>query len=78
MVATNCSPGALRAAGLLKDLQGVQESVVVSVVCPLGAAQAVLDRFQGAESRTPRADLLRSRRAAARKAVAATRETLNG
>lgn len=78
MVATDGSPDALRAAGLLNDLPGVQEIVVVSVVRPLGAAQAVLDRFQGAESRTMRADLLRSRRAAARKAIAATLEVLKG
>ncbi len=78
MVATDGSPDALRAADLVKDLPGVQEIVVVSVVRPLGAAQAVLDRFQGAESRTMRADLLRSRRAAARKALAMTLEILKG
>lgn len=78
MVATDGSPDALRAAGLVKDLPGVQEIVVVSVVRPLGAAQAVLDRFQSAESRAMRADLLRSRRAAARRAIAVTVEALKG
>lgn len=78
MVATDGSPDALRAVGLVKDLPGVQEIVVVSVVRPLGAAQAVLDRFQSAESRAMRADLLRSRRAAARKAIAVTVEALKG
>jgi len=78
MVATDGSPEALRAAGLVEDLPVVQEIVVVSFVRPLGAAQAVLDRFQRAESRAMRADLLRSRRAAARKAIAVTREALKG
>lgn len=78
MVATDGSPDALRAAGLVKDLPGVQEIVVVSVVRPLGAAQAVLDRFQSVESRAMRADLLRSRRAAARRAIAVTVEALKG
>jgi nucleotide-binding universal stress UspA family protein len=78
LLATDGSPDALRAAGLVRDLTGVREIVVVCVVRPLGAAQAVLDRFQSDESRTMRADLLRSRRAAARKAIAETVERLAG
>ena len=56
----------------------MREIVVVSVVRPLGAALAVLDRFQSDESRTMRADLLRSRRAATRKAIADTLEVMKG
>lgn len=78
MVATDGSPDALRAAGLVKDLPGVREIIVVCVVRPLGVAQAVLDRFQRGESRTMRAGLLRSRRSAARKAIAETLERLQG
>ena len=78
MLATDGSPDALRAAGLVRDLPGVREIVVVCVVRPLGAAQAVLDRFQHDESRTMRVDLLRSRRAVARKAIADTVEVLKG
>jgi len=44
MLATDGSPDALRAAGLIRDLPGVREIVVVCVVRPLGAAQAVLAR----------------------------------
>ena len=78
MVATDGSPDALRAAGLVKDLPGVREIIVVSVVRPLGAAQVVLDRFQRGESRTMQAGLLRSRRSASRKAIAETLERLQG
>ncbi len=78
MLATDGSSDARRAAGLVSELPGVREIVVVSVVRPLGAVQVVLDRFQSAESRTMRAEFLRSRRAAARKAIAETLEVLKG
>ncbi len=78
MVATDGSPDAQRAVGLVKELPGVHEILVVSVVRPLGAVQAVLERCQPAESRNMQAEFLRSRRAAARKAIAETLEMLKG
>lgn len=78
MLATDGSQDAQRAARVVSELSDVREIRLVSVVHPLGAVKAVLDRFQSAESRTMQAEFLRSRRAAARKAITDTLGLLKG
>ncbi|MBV6471317.1 MAG: hypothetical protein NBKEAIPA_03249 [Nitrospirae bacterium] len=70
MLATDGSEDARRAARVVAELPGVRETMIVSVVRPLGAEKAVLERFQPEESRKMEAAFLRRRRAEARKALA--------
>ena len=70
MLATDGSEDAQRAAGVVAGLPGIREVTIVSVVRPLGAEKAVLERFQPEESRRMEAAFLRQRRGEARKAIA--------
>ena len=70
MLATDGSEDAQRAAGVVAGLPGIREVTIVSVVRPLGAEKAVLERFQPEESRRMEAAFRRHRRGEARKAIA--------